>query len=104
MTAMTIGALGERSGFRPKTIRYYESIGLLPEPRRRPSGYREYDDDAERRLQFIARAKQLGLSLDDACAIALNGVEAAFCPPEQKARLRAEFTATIAELRAESDG
>ncbi len=62
---MTIGALAERSGFRPKTIRYYESIGLLPQPRRRPSGYREYDDHATQRLQFIARAKQLGLSLDE---------------------------------------
>ncbi|MWV58990.1 adenosine deaminase [Rathayibacter sp. VKM Ac-2754] len=42
----------------------------------------------------------LGLSVDDACTIALNGVEAAFCPPEQKARLRAEFEAAIAELRS----
>ncbi|QHC68066.1 adenosine deaminase [Rathayibacter sp. VKM Ac-2759] len=42
----------------------------------------------------------LGLSVDDACTIALNGVEAAFCAPEQKARLRAEFTAAIAELRS----
>ncbi|SMH50908.1 adenosine deaminase [Rathayibacter oskolensis] len=46
----------------------------------------------------------LGLSVDDACTIALNGVEAAFCPPEQKARLRAEFTAAIAELRSEASG
>lgn len=40
----------------------------------------------------------LGLSVEEACTIALNGVDAAFCPPEQKARLRAEFEGAIAGL------
>ncbi|WP_077221689.1 adenosine deaminase [Rathayibacter sp. VKM Ac-2630] len=46
----------------------------------------------------------LGLGLEDACTIARNGVEAAFCPPEQKARLREEFDAVIAGLLGERDG
>lgn len=61
----TIGALAERSGFPPKTIRYYESIGLLPPPKRSDGGYRLYGADDESRLAFIAKAKQLGLSLGE---------------------------------------
>lgn len=60
-----IGQLAERTGFSTKAIRYYEAVGLLPPPRRRPSGYRAYDDAASGRLAFIARAKRLGLSLDE---------------------------------------
>ncbi len=61
--ALTIGQLAERTGFSAKTIRYYEAVGLLPEPRRRPSGYRQYDESAADRLAFVGRAKRLGLSL-----------------------------------------
>lgn len=61
----TIGAFAEVTGFAPKTIRYYESIGLLPPPRRSDSGYRLYGPDDESRLAFIAKAKQLGLSLGE---------------------------------------
>ena len=39
---MRIGDLGDLVGINPKTIRYYESIGLLPAPERQPSGYRDY--------------------------------------------------------------
>lgn len=63
--AVTIGALAERSGFSAKTIRYYESIGLLPPPPRSSSGYRQYGVADESRLGFIAKAKQLGLRLDE---------------------------------------
>lgn len=61
----TIGTLAERSGFPAKTIRYYESIGLLPSPKRSRGGYRLYGTDDESRLAFVAKAKQLGLSLDE---------------------------------------
>lgn len=61
---MRIGQLAERIGVNPKTIRYYETIGLLPEPKRRPSGYRTYDADDLERVAFIRRAQQFGLRLD----------------------------------------
>lgn len=61
----TIGTLAEQSGFPPKTIRYYESIGLLPSPKRSQGGYRLYGADDESRLAFVAKAKQLGLSLEE---------------------------------------
>lgn len=60
---MRIGELAERVGVNPKTIRFYEAEGLLPEPARRPSGYREYDETDVGRLVFIKTAQRLGLSL-----------------------------------------
>ena len=60
---MRIGQLAERSGLTAKTIRYYESIGLLVEPSRTPAGYREYGDDAVERLRFIRDAQASGLAL-----------------------------------------
>jgi DNA-binding transcriptional MerR regulator len=49
----------------PKTIRYYESIRVLPEPERTPSGYRDYDDSYVGRLTFIRTAQRLGITLDE---------------------------------------
>jgi MerR family copper efflux transcriptional regulator len=60
---MRIGALAERSGLSTQTIRYYESIELLPAPDRTPSGYRTYAADAEARLRFIRDAQAAGLTL-----------------------------------------
>jgi Hg(II)-responsive transcriptional regulator len=48
-----------------QTLRYYERRGLLPEPVRTPSGYRDYGDDAVRVVRFVKRAQQLGFTLDD---------------------------------------
>jgi DNA-binding transcriptional MerR regulator len=62
---MRIGALAERSGVRASTIRYYESIDLLTDPQRSPSGYRDYDVDALERLRFIRDAQACGLTLDE---------------------------------------
>ncbi len=66
---MRIGALAERVGVNPKTIRYYEGIGLLPAPARLPSGYREYSDDDVERLRFVRTAQRLGLSLSEIAEI-----------------------------------
>ena len=62
---MRIGQLAERLGLNPKTIRYYEDIGLLPEPDRTPAGYREYDERAADLLTFIKTAQRLGITLDE---------------------------------------
>lgn len=63
--AMTIGELAERTGFTPKAIRFYERIALLPPAARKPSGYRFYGTGDVARLDFIAKAKRLGLSLEE---------------------------------------
>ena len=62
---MKIGAAAERSGVNVQTLRYYERRGLLPSPPRRPSGYREFPDDAVRSGRFVTRAQDLGFSLDE---------------------------------------
>ena len=66
---MKIGALGERCGVSAKTIRYYESIGLLDEPGRTASGYRDYGDDAVERLRFIRDAQATGLTLAEVASV-----------------------------------
>ncbi len=62
---MRIGQVAERVVVNPKTIRYYEEIGLLPRPERLPSGYRMYTDDDLERLRFVRTAQRLGLSLSE---------------------------------------
>ena len=64
-TGYQIKDVADRSGFSAATLRYYEEIGLLPEANRTPAGYRLYDDRTLERLAFIARAKQLGCTLDE---------------------------------------
>lgn len=58
-------ALARRTGCNLETIRYYEKIGMMPEPPRTEAGYRVYDDRHVERLRFILRARELGFSLDD---------------------------------------
>ena len=65
MNSMKIGAVAKLSGTGIETIRYYERQGLLLEPERRPSGYRQFDEAAIARLTFIIRAKGLGFTLSE---------------------------------------
>lgn len=62
---MKIGELAARVGTTTKTIRFYESIGLLDEPDRTPSGYRDYGSAAVERLSFVKQAQATGLTLDE---------------------------------------
>ena len=62
---LRIGQLAAEFGLNPKTIRYYEAIGLLPPPERTDAGYRLYTDADVERLRFIGKAKLIGLSLDE---------------------------------------
>ncbi len=61
---MTIGALAARTRVHLETIRYYERIGILPEPPRSAGGHRLYDQAHEKRLAFIRRSRELGFALD----------------------------------------
>lgn len=57
--------LARRTGCNLETVRYYEKVGVLPEPPRTASGYRSYDTTHERRLRFVLRARELGFSLNE---------------------------------------
>jgi Cu(I)-responsive transcriptional regulator len=61
---MNIGDAGLKSGLTPKTIRYYEDIGLVL-PGRRDNGFRDYGERDVHELRFIARARGLGFSVEE---------------------------------------
>ena len=57
--------LAKQTGCHLETIRYYETIGLMPEPQRSPKGYRLYDEAHVRRLRFILRSRELGFGIEE---------------------------------------
>lgn len=61
---LTIGKLGQAAGVKVPTIRYYEQIGLLPEPDRSAGNQRLYPKSALDRLAFIRHARELGFPLE----------------------------------------
>ncbi|PZX12484.1 DNA-binding transcriptional MerR regulator [Palleronia aestuarii] len=61
---LTIGNLAKKTGTKVQTIRYYEQIGLMPEPGRTEGGQRRYGEAELDRLSFIRHSRQLGFSLD----------------------------------------
>jgi DNA-binding transcriptional MerR regulator len=96
MEGLTISKVAEETGFSPSALRFYEGHGLIT-PARTPAGYRTYDHASVETLRFIARAKRLGLSLDE-----IGDLVALFderrCGPVQD-RLRALLTDKIAEAQ-----
>ena len=115
MRSMLIHELGERLGVNPKTIRYYEEIGLMPPPARNASGYRVYTDRDVERLAFILRAKALDFSLDEIreilalrergeapCPYVLRQIEAKIAEVDRKIAQLRQLRAELEELRAEA--
>lgn len=60
---LTIGKVARAAGVHIETIRYYQRMGLVAEPRRPPGGVRRYSDETVARLRFIKRAQELGFTL-----------------------------------------
>ncbi len=96
MTAtFLIGQLAKRTGVNIETIRYYERRGLLPEPPRRASGYRQYSPDAVARLEFIRHGKELGFSLTEIAELLVLRVD----PDTSCADVKARAEAKIMDVR-----
>jgi len=79
------GEVAAKAGVNVETLRYYERRGLLKEPRRRPSGYREYPVEAVDVVRFIKRAQELGFTLKEC---------------EELLLLRDDDTSACADVRA----
>lgn len=100
--SMRIGELARLSGVPATTLRYYEQLGLLPEPDRKPSGYRSYSEKAVDRLAFIRSAQAVGLTLAEARKVlAVRDAGEAPCRvvTQMIDRRHAEVRSRIAELR-----
>ncbi len=103
---MRIGELAGRVGVTAKTVRYYESIGLLDEPERTPSGYRDYADAAVERLDFIRDAQATGLTLTEIMSVLeLKAAGASSCEHTRNLLRRHldDLDDQIARLRATRD-
>jgi MerR family copper efflux transcriptional regulator len=62
---MNIGEVAKRAGLNSRTIRFYESIGLISQPDRASSGYRDYAEKDVHQLRFVASARALGFSVEE---------------------------------------
>lgn len=102
-----IGELATELGINPKTIRYYEEIGLLPRAKRTDNGYRLYGDADRERLHFISKAKAVGLTLEEIGQIlALRRTGAPPCEHvvgllDHKLRAVEEQLRTLSDFRTE---
>lgn len=65
MKALTIGQVARQADVGVETVRFYERRGLLEEPPRKASGYRQYGPEVVDRIRFIKRAKELGFTLNE---------------------------------------
>lgn len=110
-----IGEVATELGLNPKTIRYYEEIGLLPTPERTPGGYRLYDAADRERLLFIGKAKAIGLTLEEIreiltlrregerpCAHVLDLLDQKLATVDAQLRRLKEFRKDLVALRAEA--
>ena len=92
--ALKIGQLASRSGVSIDTVRFYERRGVLPPPRRRESGYRQYSSATVERIRFTKSLQALGFSLDDIVAV-LRDVDAGVATCEQQ---RPRFEAVLSRI------
>jgi Hg(II)-responsive transcriptional regulator len=91
MEILSIGQVAQRAGVGVETVRFYEREGLLEEPPRRASGYRQYSEQVVTRLRFIKRAKLLGFSLKEISELLLLRVDAQTSCEEVKQRTEAKI-------------
>jgi len=91
METLSIGEVARRAGVGVETVRFYEREGLLEEPPRRTSGYRQYPEEVVKRIGFIKRAKELGFSLKEITELLVLRVDAQTSCDEVKRRTEAKL-------------
>ena len=96
MTTLKIGQVAQLADVNIETVRYYEREGLIPEPPRRPSGYRQYSPDYVQRIKFIKHAQQLGFSLKEITELLALRVE----PDTACDEVKQQAEAKIADIEA----
>ena len=91
MDMLSIGQVARLAGVGVETVRFYEREGLLEEPPRRASGYRQYSEQVVKRLHFIKRAQRLGFSLKEIAELLRLRVDAQTSCDEVKQRTEAKI-------------
>jgi Hg(II)-responsive transcriptional regulator len=91
MNTISIGQVARQAGVGIETIRFYEREGLLEEPARRVSGYRQYPEQVVQRIHFIKRTQRLGFSLKEIMELLLLRVDAQTSCEEVKQRTEAKI-------------
>jgi MerR family copper efflux transcriptional regulator len=102
---MNIGDVATQSGLPPKTIRYYEDIGLI-KPLRDANGYRAFRDSDMHKLRFLGRARALGFTIDECRALVALWGDTDRASADVRAIAEAHLTrieAKIADLKAMHD-
>lgn len=94
MGSMTIGVVAKRAEVGVETVRFYERKGLIVQPPRQHSGYRQYPQDTPDRVRFIKRAKELGFSLKEIREL----LELRITPGATCDRVRRHAEAKIADI------
>ena len=115
--SLSIGQLAKRTDVGVETVRFYEREGLLAEPERRLSGYRQYQSDTVDRLLFIRRAKELGFTLkeikellslrvdeDKTCADVRQQAEAKMADIEDRIRTLQRMKRALAKVTRQCSG
>lgn len=100
MGQITIGALAKEADVNLQTIRYYEREGLLPEPPRRPSGYRMFSRADVLRVRFIKSVQELGFSLKEIKELLALRVDANTSCAEVRQRAQAKIVDVEEKLRS----
>lgn len=96
MKPLTIGEVARQASVGIETMRFYERQGLLEEPERRASGYRQYDQEAVAVLKFIRRAKELGFTLKEIKGLLALRLDAS----ATRAEVREQAKAKVADIEA----
>ena len=96
---LTIGKVAGRAGIGVETVRFYERQGLLLEPDRRASGYRQYGEDVVARLRFIRRAKELGFTLKEVAELLALRHDPAATRSDVREKVRAKVEDIEAKVR-----
>jgi Hg(II)-responsive transcriptional regulator len=91
MSTISIGQVARQAGVGIETIRFYEREGLLEEPARGVSGYRQYPEQVVKRIRFIKRAQRLGFSLKEITELLLLRVDAQTTCEKVKQRTEAKI-------------
>jgi MerR family mercuric resistance operon transcriptional regulator len=102
MKTLTIGQVARAADVGVETVRFYERQGLLEEPDRKESGYRQYAEDVVARLRFIRRAKELGFSLKEIAGLIALRLDRSASPADVKQRAEvkiADINAKVRDLR-----